>query len=139
MKKLTLILTTLLFVTGFAANAQEGKAAATPAPKIYAVVNRANWCTVCKENGQRAGMVLGSYVPKGISIVMNDLTDKTTAHASKAALKKEGLYAAVSEEKATGVVTFVDAATKKKIKTISIAENDEKLKADINSILNGSK
>jgi hypothetical protein len=139
MKKLTLILTALLFVTGFAANAQDGKTAAAPAPKIYAVVNRANWCTVCKENGQRAGMVLGSYVPKGISIVMNDLTDKATISSSNMALKKEGLYAAVSGEQATGVVTFVDAATKKKIKTISIAENDEKLKADINSILSGSK
>jgi hypothetical protein len=137
MKRLTLILTALLFVTGFAANAQDGKTVA-PAPKIYAVVNRANWCTVCKENGQRAGMILGSYVPKGISIVMNDLTDKTTTSSSKIALNKEGLYAAVSGEQATGVVTFVDAATKKKIKTISIAENDEKLKADINSILSGN-
>lgn len=139
MKKLTLILTALLLVTSFAANAQEGKTAATLAPKIYAVVNRANWCTVCNENGQRAGMVLGTYVPKGISIVMNDLTDKTTTSSSKTALKKAGLYAAVSGEQATGVVTFVDATTKKKIKTISIAENDEKLKADINSILSGSK
>jgi hypothetical protein len=57
MKKLTFFLTALMFVTGFAANAQEGKTAAGPAPKIYAVVNRANWCTVCKENGQRAGII----------------------------------------------------------------------------------
>jgi hypothetical protein len=139
MKKLTLIFTALLFVTGFAANAQDGKTPAAPKPKVFAVVNRANWCTVCKENGQRAGMVLGSYVPKGIAIVMNDLTDKTTSGVSKTSLKKHGLYAAVSNEQATGVITFVDASTKKKIKTISIAENDEKLKSEIDGILSTTK
>lgn len=139
MKKLSLIFTVLLFIVGIKANAQEAKLLFQQEPRFYAIINKADWCPICEESGQRAGKVLGSYEAKGIAIVMNNLTDKTTTGISKISLKKEGIYAAVSHEQLTGVITFVDAATKKRIKTISVAETNKELKSDIDKLLSTKK
>jgi hypothetical protein len=55
-------------------------------------VNRANWCGVCKANGERFGNNIIPYATKGLAIVMNDLTNETTIAKSKADLKKSSLY-----------------------------------------------
>ena len=72
-----------------------------------------NGARFCKANGQRAGMVIYSYAGKGVSILMNDLTDEKTTASSKEVLSKDGLYQSVAGEKSTGIVTLVDSQTKK--------------------------
>ncbi len=136
MKKIRSVLTALLLLTGLAAMAQQAKMdMPTTPPKVMAVVNKAEWCPVCKANGQRAGMVLMSFMQSGLGITMNDLTDKKTTAASKKMLAKQGYYDAIAGEKATGVVTFVDAKTKKAIKQISLSLPDDQLKSEIAEIL----
>src|SRR4051812_17229381 len=94
MKKLKLIITALLFVSTFKGVAQLPEY--SPDPKLIVVVNRANWCAVCKTNAERFGAILFSYVSKGINIYMNDLTDEKTKETSKQELEKAHIYNAVT-------------------------------------------
>lgn len=60
--------------------------------KVIAVVNRANWCSVCKANGERFSQNILPYTTKGLMIVINDLTDETTIAKSKTELENSDLY-----------------------------------------------
>jgi hypothetical protein len=101
-------------------------------PKIIAVANRANWCGVCKSNGERVGSTITPYTTKGLAIVINDLTDATTIARSKAELGRSSLYKQIYESNRkgvgkmlqscgilgadnknmrSGIITFIDAKT----------------------------
>src|SRR4051812_8433967 len=71
--------------------------------KVIAVVNKANWCGVCKANGERLSNNLMPYTTKGLGIVMNDLTDETTIAKSKDELKKSSLYKQIYKANRKGV------------------------------------
>lgn len=77
MKNLKAFLVVAVMTVSVAGHAQETPAQ-SPTPKLIAVVNRANWCGVCRANGQRFGAVLMSYAAKGVNIYANDLTNSTT-------------------------------------------------------------
>jgi hypothetical protein len=138
MKKVKAIFVMLLMTIGIAANAQDnhGMPPQSVNPKLVAVVNRGNWCTVCKENGQRFGTLLMPYSAQGVNIYMNDLTDATTTNASKELLQKAGVYSkALAKVKETGLVVFINPRTGKKIKQVSIALADEEMKTIIDNLL----
>lgn len=159
MKKLKSLLTIVLLATSFAAHAQDGNMEKEDTnPKLIAVVNKANWCKVCQANGQRFGAVLMPYAAKGVKVYMNDVTDTTTATASKTTLENAGIYKAVTKIKrkgmgkmmescglkktkysdamATGIVTFIHPTTHKQLKQVSIAITDEEMKTTIDNLLN---
>jgi hypothetical protein len=159
MKKLTSLLAIILLATNFAVQAQDATMQKdNTTPKLIAVVNRANWCSVCQANGQRFGAVLMPYAAKGVKVYMNDVTDTTTAAVSKATLETAGVYKAVTKVKrkgmgkmmescglkktkysdamATGIVTFINATTHKQLKQVSIAITDEEMKTIIDNLLN---
>ena len=151
------MLSLLLMFSGYVANSRDNTPYASVEPTLIAVVNRASWCQVCKANGDRAGAVLMSYTDKGLRVFINDLTDTASVKASEAALRKAHLYDAVytSPRKGlalimqhcgllksngqrpvpTGIITFIDPRSHKRLKQVSIAIPDKEMKADIETML----
>ncbi|HVM88812.1 MAG TPA: hypothetical protein VMT76_11550 [Puia sp.] len=114
---------TLVMIAGTAISYSSKAQTKTLTPKIYAVINRADWCPVCKANG---GKIMSEVMPAcknlKVQFVANDLTNDKSISASVAELKKNNLYNTVKETKATGIILLVDAKTKKLVKQISVAE-----------------
>jgi hypothetical protein len=159
MKRLKTVITILLMATGFVSNAQHSNNISTQpdSPKLIAVVNRANWCAVCRANGERFGALIMPYASKGLNIYINDLTNDATKAASKSALEKENIYDAViaiprkgmgkmlkscglaKDKKQSlqpaGIVTFINPKNHKQIKQLSIASTDEEMKSTIEKFL----
>ena len=155
MKKLKVIMAVLLVVTSFGSIAQTIEHSENP--KLIAVVNKANWCAVCKANAARFGANIMPYAAKGVNIYMNDLTNETTKEASKKELEKVNVYVAVTTiprkgmgkmlkscglvhdkkqtQNVSGIVTFINPKTHKQVKQLSIAESDEVMTATINNLL----
>lgn len=123
MKNVKSILATAVFAVVFSIGAF-----AQTAPKIIAVVNQADWCSVCKANGQRAmGAFMDNNKDGAISLVMNDVTNEETKKKSAAGLSNTGLTEAMKNYRATGVVYFFDAKTKKPITQVTIANSNEEI------------
>jgi thiol:disulfide interchange protein len=123
MKKVKSIIATALFAVVFSIGAF-----AQTAPKIIAVVNQADWCSVCKANGQRAmGAFMENNKEGTISLVVNDVTSAETTKKSAAGLSINGLAEAMKNYKATGVVYFFDAKTKKPITQVTVANSNEEI------------
>jgi hypothetical protein len=158
MKNLKLITALFLMAMSFVSYGQETSStqSTTDEIKVIAVVNKANWCAVCKANGERFGNNIMPYATKGLTIVMNDLTNETTIAKSKADLKKSSLYKQIyktnrkgvgrmmqvcgivhGKEKtmASGIVTFIDAKTLKVLSESSIAITDAEMKTIIENLL----
>jgi hypothetical protein len=158
MKKIRLIIASLLLSTGVASYAQMPENPS--AQKLIAVVNKANWCGVCKANGERFTSVLLPYSAKGVTIFVNDLTNETTKVASKQALEEAHVYETVNTiprkgmgkalkacgivkdrkqtQDAAGIVTFIDPISHKQLKQVSISLADDDMKNVIESLLNDS-
>jgi hypothetical protein len=147
-----------LMAMSFMSYGQETKStqSTTVERKIIAVVNQANWCGVCKANGERFGNTIMPYATKGLTIVMNDLTDETTIAKSKAELKKSSIYKAIYKTNrkgvgrmmqvcgfvhdkdrtmASGIVTFIDANTLNVLNETSISISDSEMKTIIDNLL----
>jgi thiol:disulfide interchange protein len=108
--------------------------------KVIAVVNKAEWCHVCQENGMRAMEAFkANNTDMAIQFVTNDLTNDETKAKSAAELKKVGLDKAMAENKGTGVVYFFDADTKKLISKISVAKSNEELAEALTTAKNGAE
>jgi len=123
MKKVKSIIATALFAVVFSIGAF-----AQTAPKIIAVVNQADWCSVCKANGQRA---MGAFMENNregtISLVVNDVTSSETKKKSAEGLRTNGLTDAMKNYKAAGVLYFFDAKTKKPITQVTVANSNEEI------------
>lgn len=153
MKKL--ISAVIVFITVLASYAQPPENAENP--KLIAVVNRANWCGVCKANGERFGNLLLPYSTQGLRVVVNDLTNDKTKQASLTELENMRISEAVNssprhgmgkmlkacglvkDKKMTsdvaGIVTFIDPKTHKQLKQLSIAVSDEEMNKTITQLL----
>ncbi len=123
MKKLKTVFATALFAFVFSAGAYAQNSA-----KVLAVVNSASWCSVCKSNGERAmGAFMENNKDGQIQFVMNDLSNAETTKKSAAEVKKVELTKAMENYKASGVVYFFDAKTKKPITQITVANSNEEI------------
>jgi hypothetical protein len=156
MKKVKLMIVALMMTTGFGSFAQMPENSTNP--KLIAVVNRANWCGICKANAERFSKVLMPYSVKGVNIYLNDLTNKTTKEASRQELEKANVYETVNtiprkgmgkalkachlvkDKKQTqdvaGIVTFIDPVSHKQLKQVSISVSDEEMNSIITKLLN---
>jgi hypothetical protein len=158
MKSLKLLSAFYLIVMAFMSYGQEtsNPKSITVETQVIAVVNRANWCAVCKANSERFGKNIMPYSTKGLAIVMNDLTDETTIEKSKAELKKSALYKQIykndrngvgrmmkacgivqdkHKQLVSGIVTFIDAKTMKVLSEKSITITDTEMKTIIDNLL----
>lgn len=96
--------------------------------KVIAVVNHAEWCSVCKNNGERAQAAFMENNKDGaIQFLVNNLTDAASKEKSGAALKEAGLDKVMTEKKMTGTAYFFDAETKELITKVSVAKSDQEL------------
>lgn len=162
MKTLNVCLVIVGLASSFAGNARNNRetTAQSPAPKLIAVVNRANWCGVCRANGPRFGALLVPYATQGVTIYTNDLTNSTTKAVSEAELQKANVYEAVTTvprkgmgkmlkacgllhdkkqlSDVSGIVTFIDPKTHKQLQQLSIASSDEELRSTIDNLLKKS-
>ena len=116
-----LLLFVIAFTSVFAASAQEGK-------KIIAVINRADWCQVCRTNSEKMMKeVMPVFNASNVQFVMNDLTNNDTKASSKAKLEELKVFDAVKSTKTTGLVLLVDTGSGKLLEKISVAEPAQKL------------
>lgn len=125
MKTKNLILMGFLILAVFPAFAQ--KAAE---PKVIAVINQADWCHVCKENGQRAMAAFMANNQNGAFLfVANDVTNADTKKKSAMELKKYGLDKAAANLAGTGVAYFFNPKTRELISQVSVGKTDQELAA----------
>jgi hypothetical protein len=121
----------LLVLTSFSAFAEPGS-------KVIAVVNQAEWCSVCKNNGDRAQSVfMENNQDKSVLFVVNDLTSAETKKQSNEELKGLGLAEAMEGYPGTGMVYFFDAGTKDLITKISVASTNDELAKSLVLAKNG--
>ena len=159
MKRLRTVIAILLMASSFVSNAQDSQSILKQSdnPKLIAVVNSANWCAVCRANGERFRALIMPYAAKGLNIYTNDLTNDITKAASKLELEKANVYDAVittprkgmgkmlkscglAKDKKqsslpSGIVTFINPKTHKQIKQLSIASTKEEMKTTIENLL----
>ena len=97
------------------------------------------------------------YTSKGMTVIINDLTNDSTIEKSKATLKKSSLYRQIykinrkgmgrmlqgcgfihgkNKSMASGIVTFIDAKTLKVLGETSIAITDTEMNKTIDAFLN---
>jgi len=96
--------------------------------KVIAVINKADWCSVCKANGERAmAALMSNNKDMAVLFIGNNLTDEKTKKKSLEELKKYGLDKVTEKHTGTGMVYFYNAKTKTLINEISVAEADSKL------------
>jgi len=108
--------------------------------KVIAVVNHADWCSACKNNGERAQATFKSNNADGtIQFVVNNLTNDETKAQSTETLKMLGLEKAMAEYKGTGMVYFFDADSKKLINKITVGKSNQELAQALSTAKNGAK
>ncbi|MCC3154948.1 hypothetical protein Q3A66_17385 [Hymenobacter sp. BT770] len=108
---------------------------AQKAPKVIAIVNRADWCGTCKAHGPRVMALVPNYARKPIVFALNDLSNPTTVAASKERLTKLGVENVQGPMIYTGVILLVDAGTHQVLKTVSMAEPNAQIEAEITQAL----
>lgn len=107
-------------------------------PKIIAVINHADWCPACKNNGERAQAALMKNTgDKAVTFIKNDLTNDETKAKSAIALKEAGLFKAMESHTPTGVVYFFNSETKELITKISLTKSDKKLAETLSRLIQG--
>jgi len=108
--------------------------------KVIAVVNHADWCPVCKANGERAQAVFEANNTDGaIQFVVNNLTNDETKSSSLTELKSLGLDKAMAANNGTGLVYFFDADSKNPINNVSVAKSDQELAEALSTAKNGAR
>jgi hypothetical protein len=96
--------------------------------EVIGVINRADWCPVCENNGERAMKTFKMNNKDGeINFVVNDLTNDKTKKKSAEKLKKHGIYSKMKPFNSTGVVYFFDAETNELINQVSVKKSNKKL------------
>ncbi len=129
MKKIRLIITTALFLVGAFAFAQDNA-------KVIALVTKANWCSICKKNGDRmAKEVFSTYMSGNVVIVMNDLSDDNTKKESQKMIEANQITKIANKSTSTGIITLIDIKTGKVVSTISVSKSTEKIKKAIDEAL----
>lgn len=115
------ILTTLVFLFSISIFSSLNAQSKSSTPKIYAVINRADWCPACQANGTKImNEVLPGCNKLSVKFIANDLTNEQTIAKSSDDLKKLNVYNSVKETKKTGFILLVDAKSKKVVKEISV-------------------
>jgi len=102
-------------------------APASTAPMV-AIVTRADWCSVCRANGERAGKVLFEEARDGsIEVVLNDITSDQTAARSLAVMEPKGL-SEISQGASAGTISFIDSRTHRRVAEVTVAHQDDEIR-----------
>lgn len=97
-------------------------------PRVFAVINKADWCPTCRSNDVRMiSEVLPACKNLNVKFLPNDLTNAETIAKSGENLQNYNLLSIVQTVKSTGVILLIDAKTKKLIEVISVAKPSEEI------------
>lgn len=108
--------------------------------KVIAVINRADWCPTCQQNGERAmATFMANNKDMSIQFVANDLTNKDSQKKSAEELKKLGLDDVIKKYNGTGVAYFFNSESKALISQVSVAKTDKELAAALQTAKEGLK
>jgi thiol:disulfide interchange protein len=130
-KSIILSLALVLLVTGAVFAQKEAK--------VIAVVNHADWCPTCQNNGERAKTTFMENNKDGaIQFTVNNLTNEETIKTSTEELKKLGVDKPMAAYKGTGMVYFFDAKTKKLITQISVAKTSDEIATAMSAAVKGA-
>ncbi len=103
--------------------------AQTKTPDLLVVINKADWCHVCKANGNRIEKDIAPKVleNENSALLVNDLSDKMTQMTSMENLASNHLTDFLKENKATGIIYFVNNHNQKVISEISVTKPNKEI------------
>lgn len=98
---------------------------------VIVMINTASWCGVCKANGPRVEMnVVSKYMANDhYTIVKNDLSDDQSKKTSLEECTKVGIQEVAQENKYTGIIYFIDPASKQVFDSVSVSKTDTEIMA----------
>lgn len=98
--------------------------------KVVAIVNKADWCSICKAY---AGRTVATFTENNndnyFQFIVNDITNEDTKKISKTAIKKVGLEKTLEGSLAAGVLSFYDVKTKTLLAQVTVANSAEEVAA----------
>ncbi len=96
--------------------------------KVIAIVNKADWCSICKAY---AGRTVETFTENNkdnyFQFIVNDITNNETKKTSEPAIAKVGLVKIQEATKGAGVLTFYDQKTKKVLGQVTVANTVEEV------------
>jgi hypothetical protein len=99
-----------------------------PEAKVIAIVNKADWCSICKAY---AGRTVATFTENNtdnyFQFIVNDITNDDTRKASKPSIQKVGLVSPLQDAYGAGVLSFYDAKTKKLLAQVTVANSAEEV------------
>ncbi|MGS0748767.1 hypothetical protein [Halpernia sp. GG3] len=106
--------------------------------KVIAVLNKADWCPICKANGPRVEKDLMPMMMqnKDLQFVVNDLSNDKTKAVSNAMLAKAGIASFSKMNNGTGMIYFLNAKSKMLISSASLADSNEEIVKAYKTALN---
>ena len=103
--------------------------------KVIAIVNKADWCSICKAY---AGRTVATFTENNadnyFQFIVNDITNEETKKASKPAITKVGLEKTLAGSLAAGVLSFYDAKTKVLLAQVTVANSAEEVAATMKMV-----
>lgn len=128
MKNTKSILIVLMMVLGASIFSQNNA-------KVIVVVNKADWCSICRANGQRAmETFMGNNTDQNFQLVIHDVTTEESKKQSNVELTQLGLSKIINDHNGTGIFYFFDAKSKKILAQISVANTNEEIKMTMDKL-----
>jgi thiol:disulfide interchange protein len=128
MKRLTFTLLFALLLTITSVFAQSNS-------KVVVIVNKADWCSICKAYGGRTVATFTEHNKDNyFQLIVNDVTNSDTKKASKPAIEKVGLVKTHAGTKASGLLTFYDTKTKQVLAQVTVANTEEEIAATMKMV-----
>lgn len=103
--------------------------------KTIVIVNKADWCSICKANGQRAmEAFMNANSDNQFKLFVNDATNEETKKVANAVMTQQGYLKIMEDHTGTGIFYFFDAKTKKVIAQISVANSNDEITRIMNKL-----
>ena len=107
----------------------------TDAPKLYAVVFHADYCSACKAIGPTVMALKENLNDQEVEFVKIDLTSDESKSKSEKLAKNLGLSKIIESNKGTGYVVLVDAKTKEEKGVLTGKQSSEEMLATVDKLL----
>ncbi len=133
MKTIMRIAILLVVVAGFNFTNVFGQQA--DAPKLYAVVFHADYCSACKAIGPTVMALKENLNDQEVEFVKIDLTSDESKSKSEKLAKNLGLSKIIESNKGTGYVVLVDAKTKEEKGVLTGKQSSEEMLATVDKLL----
>ncbi len=133
MKTIKRIAILMVLVAGFSFSNVSGQQA--DAPKLYAVVFHADYCSACKAIGPTVMTLKKNLNDQDVKFVKIDMTSKESKSKSEELAKKLGLSEVLESNKGTGYVVLVDAKTKEEKGILTRKQSSEEMLATVDKLL----